>query len=71
MGNKSRGWTVGPLRGEARPRAGSLSQGMPARRSGLPFMPPSKLGQGCCRSMCAGCPWAEAVRRGQLSPSPM
>jgi hypothetical protein len=66
MGKPSR-WTVGPLRGEPRPRSGALAAGWPLdRKPGVPLPPPSKLGQGCCRSMCFGCPWADAVRRGAV-----
>ncbi|MCO5168431.1 MAG: hypothetical protein M9894_18990 [Planctomycetes bacterium] len=68
MSKRSRGWTVGSLRGEARPRAGVLAPDAPSRAAGLSTPPPAKLGQGCCRSMCFGCPWADAVRRGLLPP---
>lgn len=54
--------TVGSLRG--------IPQRGVARLPRAPLPPPVKLGRGCCRSMCAGCPWAEAVRRQQRAQLP-
>lgn len=35
----------------------------PRANLGVPHPAPVKLGRGCCRSMCFGCPWADMVRR--------
>jgi hypothetical protein len=65
--------TVGSLRGDV--SAGRVI--MPARApfprpamaSAIPIvqsateLPPSKRGQRCCRTGCAGCPVGEAIRR--------
>ncbi len=55
-GTSAKGATVG---GRLRPPEPSDAQ----VRSALPSPAPVKLGRGCCRSMCAGCPWAEGIRQ--------
>lgn len=55
-----RGFTVGSLLG--------VPQGRDVEAR-LPGAPPALRGEGCCRSMCPGCPWAEAVRRGASAQS--
>jgi len=55
-------YTVGSLRGIPQGHVGR--GGIVRRRDGAaPPLPPSKRGKGCCKRMCAGCPWAESVRR--------
>lgn len=49
-----RGFTVGSLLGQPQARVAPP----PARAAGLLTI----RKKNCCRSMCAGCPWAEAQR---------
>ena len=58
MGPWERRLTVGSLRGVPQ---GSAK--LEPARSFAPSLPPSKRGRACFKKLCAGCPWAEAVRR--------
>jgi hypothetical protein len=55
---KRKGLTVGSLLGV--PQTGGALRSDVRR---LVPLPPIKLGRGCCRSGCPGCPWAAAQRR--------
>ncbi|WP_236604064.1 hypothetical protein [Sandaracinus amylolyticus] len=71
--------TIGSLRGLPQP----ASRAMPPPMPRLPVLqsapsapaiegtqlPPSKRGQRCCRTGCAGCPVGEAIRRARARGS--
>jgi hypothetical protein len=69
--------TVGSLRGVPHGGSGGATRGTVGGRITPPApaigaghgtfrrLPPSLRGRGCCRSMCVGCPYTEAmIRRG-------
>jgi hypothetical protein len=59
--------TVGSLLGQPQGRPHGQLRGASGvqRPGGPPAPPPIARGQGCCKSGCFGCPWADAVRRRQ------
>lgn len=69
----SRGLSVGSLRGipqtaAVRPKAGGRpgAAAFAVAQSGTE-LPPSRRGQRCCRTGCAGCPVGEAIRRARAA----
>lgn len=58
------GQTGGPRRGSApRPAAARAARDPLRVVQGGTELPPSRRGQRCCRTGCAGCPVGEAIRR--------